>query len=209
MYLFISGVLFALTHQYKLTLGQNGERYYNRNDGLTEIPTDIPPNVIEVYISSKQITTIRANVLLQLSQCKYLSLGRNISDIEPGAFEGLTSLTNLSLGYNRLERLYSNMFSGVNNCKWLDLQENQITEIEPRSFDGLSNLEWLGLNINRLTILRTGTFWGLSKCTQILLWENRISKIEAGSFKGLSALRILSMYDNKVWSDYALTCSLV
>ena len=168
-----------LTHQYKSTIGQNGERYYYNSDNtITEIPTDIPSDAVEVIIYSKNITTIKANVFLHLSQCTYLKVGNNIPEIEPGAFNGLTALTELSLPFNRLKRLYVNMFSGISNCKFLDLGVNRISEVEPGSFDGLGNLEWLGLHVNRLTTLRTDTFRGLSKCTQITLYDNYISEIE-------------------------------
>ena len=39
-----------------------------------------------------------------INRCKWLNLIYNqISEIEPGTFNGLTGLTNLTLSYNRLE----------------------------------------------------------------------------------------------------------
>ena len=81
-----------LTHQYESVVGQSDERYSKFDDGLTEIPTNIPPGVLHVIIYSRQITTIKANAFSQLSQCTYLRVGYNISEIEPGAFNGLTAL---------------------------------------------------------------------------------------------------------------------
>ena len=185
-----------LTHHYKSTVGQNGGRY--SKFGVTEIPTDIPPDVVEVDIYSNKITTFEANTFSQLSLCTHLLLGPSISEIEPGAFNGLTALTELTLNFNRLERLSVNMFSGINNCKMLYLAQNKISEIEPGSFDGLDNLERLDLNENHLTTLRTDMFLGLSKCAEIRLVHNLISEIESGSFNGLFALRILQIYDNRL-----------
>ena len=84
-----------LTHQCEPVVCQSGERYSKWDDALTEIPTDIPRDAVEVVISSKQITTIRANAFLHLSQCMLLDVRANISEIEPGAFNGLTALTTL------------------------------------------------------------------------------------------------------------------
>ena len=114
-----------LTQQYKLTLGQSGETYYWFWDGLIEIPNDIPPDAIEVKIYSNQITTVKANVFLQLSLCARLHVGTNISEIEPGAFNGLTALTHLSLVDNKLDKLYVNIFSGIRSCKELYLRGNR------------------------------------------------------------------------------------
>ena len=101
--LIFSDVLVLLTHQYKSSDGQSGERYYKHDNRLTEIPTDIPLGVVEVKILSNQLTTIKAKAFLQLSQCTYLELGSRISEIQLGAFDGLTALTNLVLNRNRLE----------------------------------------------------------------------------------------------------------
>ena len=187
-----------LTHQYRLTFGQSGEKYSCCDWRVTEIPTNIPPDVVRVGISSQCITTIKANVFSQLSQCTHLGLKNVISNIEPGAFNGLTNLNRLSLSYNRLERLYKDTFVGIYNCERLDLHSNQISEIEPGSFDGLSNLKFLRLQNNRLTILRSGTFLGLSKCISVWLLWNLISEIEVGSFNGLSAPLFLSIHSNKL-----------
>ena len=127
--LIISGILFMLTHQYKPTGGQSGWAYYKADDELTEIPTNIPSEAVVVTIVSRQITTVESNSFIQLSQCTHLHLGSNISEIEPGAFNGLSSLTNLSLSHNRLQQLHVNMFSGINSCEMLHLAQNQISQI--------------------------------------------------------------------------------
>ena len=75
-----------LTQQYRLIVGQSGETYYKHDDQLTEIPTNIPSDVVEVTILSQQITTVKANAFVQLSQCTHLRLGYKISQIEPGVF---------------------------------------------------------------------------------------------------------------------------
>ena len=57
------------THHHKPTVGQSGERYEccESEHELTEIPTDIPPGVNEVRLSSPTITTVKTDAFHQLS----------------------------------------------------------------------------------------------------------------------------------------------
>ena len=65
---------------------------------LTEIPTTIPADILEVHLSLNKITHLTANSLSNLSQCTKLELGWNeISEIEPDSFNGLISLKLLRL----------------------------------------------------------------------------------------------------------------
>ena len=194
-YLIISGILVVVTHQYKSTVGQSGEKYIKWDNELTEIPTNIPPEVVMVEILSGQITTIRANAFRNLSQCISLYVGNKISEIEPGAFDGLTALANLSLGY-RLERLYINMFSGISSCEKLFLEHNKITEIERGSFSKLNNVDTLYLNSNNLTTLKAGTFQGLLSARTLILENNTIKFIEEDAFIGLKTIEKLDLSRN-------------
>ena len=195
----ISGVLFVLTHQCEPVVCQSGESYAKWDDALTEIPIDIPREAVKVVISSKQITTIKANAFLHLSQCIHLELRANISEIEPRAFNGLTALTTLWIIYSKgLERLYKNMFFSLTNCTELSLADNRIRVIEPGSFNGLSNVEKLYLQHNHLTTLRAGIFQGLSSAKYLILDVNKIKFIEKNAFTGLKTLETLILLDNKL-----------
>ena len=187
-----------LTHQCEPVVCQSGESYAKWDDALTEIPIDIPREAVKVVISSKQITTIRANAFLHLSQCIHLELRANILEIEPGAFNGLTALRTLNIYSNRLERLYKNMFFSLTNCTELGLGVNRISVIEPGSFSGLSNVERLFLQHNYLTTLRAGIFQGLSSVRYLGLDVNKIKSIEENAFTGLETLDTLVLMENKL-----------
>ena len=191
-----------LTHQHQSSAGQRGERYYTEDDQLSEIPTDIPPNVVDVEIHGRQISTIRANVFCNLSQCATLYIGNNLSKIEPGAFNGLTALTSLSLYKNERERLHFNMFSDINSCKELYLGRNKINEIEPGAFNGLNALTNLLLGGNRLERLSVNMFLGLKNCEELNLGSNEIHEIEPRAFNGLMALMRLTLIFNRLEGLY-------
>lgn len=153
---YFSGIFILLTQQYKSTVCESykmfewpeprdeytDKKYYKMALGLIEIPTDIPEDSVEVYLSYNNITKIKANAFSQLANCTNLFLQRNqISEIEPGAFNELTALEYLDLSYNRLERLHRNMFSDLMSCLALSVSTNQISEVEPGTFNGLSALK--------------------------------------------------------------------
>ena len=199
-----------LIHQCEPVVCQSGVSYAKWDDALTEIPIDIPREAVKVAISSNQITTIKANTFLHLSQCTQLELRANISEIEPGAFNGLSALRILWIVYSKgLERLYKNMFFSITNCTELSLADNRIRVIEPGSFNGLSNVETLYLQHNYLTTLRAGIFQGLSSARYLGLDVNNIKSIEENAFTGLETLDTLVLTQNKLQMLYPGTfCGL-
>ena len=162
----IAGVLILLTQQYKLAIGQNtrdeytsDRKYYKEDQGLTEIPTDIPAEALEVHIAFIHFTKIEANMFANLSQCTFFSLGYNkISDIEPGAFNGSTAVTRILLYYNQIKELKPGIFTGLRALDFLNLFGNQISVVIPGTFDGLTALTELTLHQNQIRELKPGTF---------------------------------------------------
>ena len=72
-----------------------------RSRPVTEIPTDIPADALEVWLRDNRIAKIRRNAFIQLSQCTELQLTVNdISEVELGAFNGFNALMILDLSHN-------------------------------------------------------------------------------------------------------------
>ena len=58
--------------------------YYKVDVGLTDIPTDIPKDALEVYLSDNRIRNITANTFFGLFECVLLNLKYNrISHVDP------------------------------------------------------------------------------------------------------------------------------
>ena len=134
-------------------------QYYKDYQNLTEIPNDIPIEALWVHITLNPITKIQTNVFSLLSRCTYMNLNNNeIYEVEPGAFNRLTSLTSFHFGNNPMERLDVNMFSELSSRLFLALDHNRIIEIEPGSFNGLHNARRILLSRNRLIALNSGVF---------------------------------------------------
>ena len=195
-----------MTEKFKLNLCQReprdeytADRVYRKwNQNLTEIPNDIPADALKIDIADNDITTVRANVFAHLTQCKSLHLGTNgISEIEPGAFNGLTALTNFEIWTSELERLFANMFSNLKNCRNMRIQLLRITEVEPGSFNGLTSLTHLYLSWNdRFNVLRAGMFHGLIAIHALSVNHNGMHTIEDGTFANLKTLEFLFMERN-------------
>ena len=203
-----------LTHQYKVTLcqGYNRDEYPPKHEyvgrtykhifaDLPAVPNDIPADALQVNIGRNRITRLEANAFSHLSECTSLHMIYNqISEVEPGAFNGLTALTSLAISWNRLERLYVNMFLTLENCWSLSVQDNRISEIESGSFNGLGNPERLYLSNNPLNTLRADMFQGLVALKQIWLTGNGLETLSPNFFSGLPFLHFINWAGNKLTS---------
>ncbi len=167
---------------------------------LTEVPSDIPAQAVEVYLTYTPIEVIRQNSFSHLNACETLRLHHNeIHTIESGAWNGLSSLRVLHLYDNELEVLRPGMWSGLNNCTKLKLEYNKIHTIQSGTFqDGLSSLQTLDLGGNEIKEITQGTFLGLTQCTLLNLYDNKIHTIHSGGFDGLDSLTMLSLFSNKI-----------
>ena len=177
-------------------------RYYQfEASGSTEIPTDIPHNAFKVYIKYNRIPKIKANTFSQLRQCTTIEMLYNwVSEVEPGAFNGLTAVEKFQFCYNRLERLFRNIFSDLVSVTDLELQYNGISGIEPGSFNGLRHLNNLKLFSNRLTTIRAGIFNGLRKLETLHLQYNQLTTLRADTFQGLVNVTTIYLNSNSISS---------
>ena len=159
----------------------------------------------------------------QLAAVTLLDLRRTgIHDLQARDFNGLSSLTGLILGENRLtilpkdiftrlsslERLEmpenalgtlpEKVFSELSSLTWLDLGSNALTALPEGIFSGLANLETLWLNGNSLTELPETVFQDLSRLADLNLGFNSLIALPEGVFDGLSALQTLKLHENSL-----------
>ncbi len=123
-----------------------------------------------------------------------------ISNIEPGDFDGLTKLTFLGLEFNLLTSIEPDDFRGLTSLEALYLWGNQIANIDPGAFSELTNLTELVLDYNQLTRIEASDFSGLTGLTYLWLGGNQLSSIDAGTFSGLTNLRLLALDDTHLSS---------
>ena len=134
-----------------------------------------------------------------LSSLTGLSLSENqLTTVPEGIFTGLSSLERLEMAGNALSSLPEGVFGKLSRLTWLDLGSNALTALPEGIFSGLANLETLWMNGNSLTELPEGVFRGLSHLQVLLLSDNSIASLPEGIFQGLSRLEELRLDGNRL-----------
>ena len=175
-----------------------GRVFFRTESGLTDVPSDIPSEAVEVHLHNNQITHLRNGGMSHLTTCAFLSFQTNlISTIDQDAFLGMSNLANLHLSYNRLTVLKKGMFNGLSSLDELNLNSNDIDTIEPGCFSNLNNLNYPYISSNDLTSV-SGSIWqGLQSLTWLYLYVNNIAELKAGDFSNLPHLERLYLYGNR------------
>jgi hypothetical protein len=123
------------------------------------VPTDIPKEVVHVWLSGNQISRINAVDFAGLHALKYLYLDGNlITSIEAGSFDSLHSLVFLLLNHNALTVIPDGVLSPMVSLEALDLRGNAINSLNARTFQGLTKLVYLNLFANSIATIGCGTF---------------------------------------------------
>lgn len=163
---------------------------------LTEIPQDIPSNVVYLDLQHNHIESLDASRFQNLSNLQEIILRYNrLTALPDHAFSNLPSLKHLQLGSNLLTSLKKDAFVNLPNLNILDVTENQLISIDG-AFDNIPSLTRLVLSKNALTNLTDSAFAPLSKLIYLMLSENKISYISPTAFDGLKELSYLTLRDN-------------
>lgn len=179
---------------------------------------------IPFYSLSRRIQT---DIFAGLESIERIDLSLNqITDIEPGAFDNLPTLSVLELGINGITTVPSfdgtsnlvalflayNLFTNIDDAfpdlphlKYLDLSYNPITLNDSSVFSSLQSLDSLELHGCNLTEIDADLFSYLSNLTVLDLSDNHLSELNLSLFNGLENLRILKIEGNQIYelNDYA------
>ncbi|XP_019390081.1 PREDICTED: relaxin receptor 1 isoform X4 [Crocodylus porosus] len=109
-----------------------------------------------------------------------------------------SNVTMMSLQYNLLRQLSTDVFKKYQDLKNLYLQNNRIRNVSEHAFRGLYNLTKLYLSHNKITFLKPGVFEDLNKLQWLIIENNRISRISPLSFYGLKSLILLVLMHNSL-----------
>ncbi|XP_076651381.1 uncharacterized protein LOC143358262 [Halictus rubicundus] len=134
----------------------------------------LPASTGKIRISNMPLPVITRDTLARFGSdlwvfgCSYCE----IRDIEPGAFQHLQNLQQLSLDNNQLTTVRESSFRGLDYLTYLDLNYNAISTIEDGVFQTLPSLIDLRLSGNRLECLNLEDMSKLKDLKRMFLTEN-------------------------------------
>ncbi|XP_076300802.1 uncharacterized protein LOC143218995 [Lasioglossum baleicum] len=134
----------------------------------------LPASTGKIRISNMPVPVITRDMLARFGSdlwvfgCSYCG----IRDIEPGAFQHLDNLQQLSLNNNQLTTIRESSIGGLQYLTFLDLNYNAINTIDDGVFQTLPGLVDLRLSGNRLECLNLEAMSKLKELKRMFLTEN-------------------------------------
>ena len=123
-----------------------------------------------------------------------------LSEIEEGVFHGMSELEVLALDRNRLHVIKSQQFQGLSNLTDLRLGWNRIEKVEMGAFEPLQSMTWLIMHANRLRSIDERTFIGNTKLNVLSMSDNFITELPQTLLEPLPALESAAFFKNPIKS---------
>jgi hypothetical protein len=109
------------------------------NSSLNNIPFSFPTNVQYLVLDNNNITSLQKDSFISrgLTQLEYLSVSScGLERIELGAFNGLTTLTDLTMSRNEISEITPYILEKMSRLQNLDLEDNSIEHLKVDVFLG-------------------------------------------------------------------------
>ncbi|EFA13412.2 Chaoptin-like Protein, partial [Tribolium castaneum] len=150
----------------------------------------------DVQFTFTTINKLTKNIFVTYDSQAIISLklsGKQIKEVEDGAFVTLVCLQELLLDRNNITKLAKNIFTDLERLEKLDLSNNRIEVIDDFVFSQLASLKILNLGNNRIEKLQNLAFANLTKLEYLNLERNEIGKIAPDLFLPLTSLSNLTL----------------
>jgi Leucine-rich repeat (LRR) protein len=152
--------------------------------------------------------TFRNCVNLQMLQISKT----DIDTIEPMAFMGLKSLTNLILSPSKLTSLPLNVFKMLESLKIIDISKNMLTSIDASLFASSPALSFVNLQENNISELPPNIFQNVLKLGSFYVNNNQLKSVSTygatyfdANFNQLSSVELIGGESTIHASNNALT----
>eukprot|EP00047_Mylnosiga_fluctuans_P000469 m.193388 g.193388 ORF g.193388 m.193388 type:complete len:1456 (+) comp10069_c6_seq16:20-4387(+) len=166
---------------------------------LTEVPPDLPADVVDVHLAHNYIRQILRKDFAGLTRIQHLFLGHNeVEIIIDGSFHDQAHMSELILSFNQLGFVDNATFAGLTSLTRLDLSYNSISAVNGDAFMTLTSLRYLTINNNRLTMIPENLFASMSTLNFLDLSSNFLEVIGPRTLSALTALGYLSLENNKI-----------
>ncbi|KAI8485566.1 hypothetical protein Bbelb_367600 [Branchiostoma belcheri] len=169
------------------------------NKNLQEIPEPLPTESERLYLQRNKLTELANDQFVTVARLEALDLSYNaISDIKPGAFNGLTNLKFLLLPGNQLDAAPRKALKGLSNLQRLYLYDNKIQMVLDASFRNNDKLEQLLLSNNEIDYISPDAFDGMNSLQILHLYYNKLENVPWRSLRGLTSLVELNLHSNVI-----------
>lgn len=158
--------------------------------GLHVLPRSVPLTTSALSVARNHLCNVD-NVLWRYSSLQELSLGHNRLDRFPRGLP--SSLENLQLQENRITIITTGDLRNLGNLTRLDLEDNRIRAIQPGALLSLARLRMLSLKGNQLASLPSHLPGSL---THLDVSANCISTLDLPSLAVLLNLQVLKINSN-------------
>ncbi|KAM4613151.1 asporin [Polymixia lowei] len=165
---------------------------------LTQIPTNLPPYILELRFHENRIGRIQKEAFKGLRNLHVLEMSANPlanSGIELGAFDGMSTLY-MGIAEAKLSAVPKDLPSSITQ---LSLEYNQISKVEIEDFIRYKNLQRLGLGFNQIRSVENGSLASIPNVREIHLDNNKLKKVPPG-LSTLRYLQVIYLHANKIGS---------
>ncbi|WKX91556.1 hypothetical protein Q1695_009966 [Nippostrongylus brasiliensis] len=169
-----------------------------QNNQLSEIHPMAFMNVPQLqylYMRDNLIGTLDGNRLQAFRRLEILDVTNNLLQKLP-ELKDLTSLKQVRLDGNLIEKVETLAFSNNPNLQLISLQNNNIVQIARNSFDSLDQLMVLLLSNNSIQTIERGMLDGVKNLQQLNLRNNSLASVDENTFSSLRHLTTLDLSYN-------------
>lgn len=155
--------------------------------------------VMKISLAGKNVKEIEDGAFLFLQCLHVLDLHNNsLVELTQDIFQGLENLVELDLSQNLLVEVRNVVFKHLARLTVLNLSQNKIVQIGVMAFDGLNHLQHLDLSRNRIRIIHPEIFSSLGRLLTLELQSNRLVDVQPETWKNLTKLDSLNLANNSL-----------
>ncbi|RCN31130.1 leucine Rich repeat-containing domain protein [Ancylostoma caninum] len=155
------------------------------------------PQLQYLYMRDNLIGSLDGNRLQAFHKLEILDVTNNLLQKLP-ELKDLTSLKQVRLDGNLIEKVETLAFSNNPKLQLISLQNNNIVQIARNSFDSLDQLLVLLLSNNSIQSIERGMLDGMKNLQQLNLRNNSLTSIDENTFSSLRHLTTLDLAHNNL-----------
>ena len=179
--------------QRKLFINKNGNlKVENPNTAYNREESDFKSDSDEIeivpYEVYKQQTQPQLAPFQHLKKLKYLRVAHaKLDKVGPELLDGLHQLHTLTLEYNKIKVIPTDMFNQVPHLRHLSLAHNSIIQLEAECLEGLKRLMTIDLDYNEINMIGPASLPSLPSLKTFRLIENPIIEILPDAFATINS----------------------